>query len=391
MLAGIAVERGFEVFQDPIANLFVRRSGRSAGQPPFVIGSHLDTQPTGGRFDGALGTLAALEVLETLEDAGIETDTPVELVAWTNEEGCRFAPGSMGSQAFVSGAISADILASVSATDGAGLATELEATLSALPEASMRSLGGPLSGYLELHIEQGPILEREGVPIGVVNAVQGTRWLKVRISGQAGHAGTTPFDARRDPMMAAASGLSGLYAAIMPGDTEARMTVGRISAEPGSINAIPSAVVFTVDIRHPSLQRLEAIDARICATLGEAAAACGCSVGIERIFDMPPAEFAEPLLAAIEQAATEQGVRHRRIVSGAFHDALFVSRIAPAAMIFVPCRDGVSHNESEFVEPELSVLGGEILLKATLRAIAMLGRDAISLNAGAAGVVASNA
>lgn len=373
VLAGLARQRGFEVFQDEIANLFIRRKGRNPSLPPFLIGSHLDSQPNGGRFDGALGTLAALEVLETLEDAGVETEAPIELVAWTNEEGSRFAPGSMGSQAFVMGGVPAATLAAVSPADGATLAEELAATLHALPEARMRPLGQPIRGYLELHIEQGPILEREAIPIGVVTAVQGTRWLEVKITGQAGHAGTTPLVARRDPMMATASGLAALYAQIMPLDHEARMTVGRIAAEPGSINAIPSAVCFTVDIRHPALPRIDAIETQVRAILAAAALVHDCTITVEQLFDMAPAKFAEPMLQAIEAAARDCGVKHRRIVSGAFHDALFLSRIAPAAMIFVPCRDGISHNEKEYVAPDHVALGAQVLLQATLRAMGETG------------------
>ncbi|WP_275785842.1 Zn-dependent hydrolase [Pararhizobium gei] len=371
ILARIALRRDFEVFQDEIANLFVRRRGKNNTRAPFMIGSHLDTQPTGGRFDGALGTLAALEVLETLEDAGVETECPLEMVAWTNEEGSRFSPGSMGSQAFVKGVIPPEILA---AQDGEGepMARALADTLTALPEAQRRPLGGPLQGYLELHIEQGPILENEGIPIGVVTAVQGTRWLQVKVTGEAGHAGTTLAGSRRDPMRAATTGLAELYAAIMPADEEARLTVGRFSLEPGSINAVPAVALFSIDIRHPDPDRLDRIEATIGATLRQAAEANGCTVDIACILDMPSTMFAESLLTCIEQAAAENGVKHRRIVSRAFHDALFISRIAPAAMIFVPCRNGVSHNAAEFVEPEFCILGADMLLHATLRAVAEL-------------------
>jgi N-carbamoyl-L-amino-acid hydrolase len=370
-VADIALDRGFEVFQDDIANLFVRRNGRDPCAPPFLIGSHLDTQPTGGRFDGALGTLAALEVLETLEDADLETERAVEMVAWTNEEGSRFAPGSMGSQAFVQGVLPAPTLAA-KATDGATLAAELSATLAALPQARIRRLGGPVSGYLELHIEQGPVLEREGLSLGVVDTVQGTRWLGVRVLGEAAHAGTTPLSARRDPMMAATAGITQLYETIMPGDGSARMTIGRIACEPGSVNAIPNEVTFTLDLRHPNLNRLDAMEATVSAVISRAALARGCQVTIERMFDMPPAKFSPMLIDVIELVARERGISHRRMVSGAFHDALFVGRVAPAAMLFVPCRNGISHNENEFVEPEHSVLGADMLLHATLRSIAML-------------------
>lgn len=367
-IADIAGRRGFGVFQDAAANLFVRRPGRNLDLPPFLIGSHLDTQPTGGRFDGALGTLAALEVLESLEDASTATEASLELVVWTNEEGCRFAPGSLGAQAFVNGML-ADTLLQSRGVDGATLSNELAATLGSLPDVSSRPLGQAISGYIELHIEQAPHLERAGIPIGVVTGVQGTRWLQIRIVGDAGHAGTTPLSSRRDPMRAATAALARLYETIMPEDGEARFTVGRIAAEPSSVNAIPSAVTFYADIRHPDPHRLEAIERTIRSALCQASEKARCTVTVDRIFDMGPAGFCDDLIDCIEKTAQARGIDHRRVVSGAFHDALFISRIAPAAMIFVPCRDGVSHNAREFVEPEFCVTGAEILLHSTLRAI----------------------
>lgn len=385
LLASLAERRGFVVSQDDAANLFVRRPGRRTTAPPFLIGSHLDSQPTGGRFDGALGVLAAFEVLETLEDAGIDTDLPVDLVAWTNEEGSRFAPGSMGSRAFAEKMLPA---ADIVSTDGARLGDELAATLAALPAVSRRPLGTPIAGYLELHIEQGPLLERAGIPIGVVSSVQGTRWLDVEIGGRAAHAGTTPLEARRDPMAAAARGLATLFDTIMVDDPAARLTVGRITALPGSINAVPETAAFTIDLRHPDADRLAALEDEIRDTLSQVSLAGGCRLRIDRILDMPPARFSAMMVEAIERAAHGCGIATLPMVSGAFHDALFAARIAPAAMIFVPCRDGVSHHESEHVEPEFCALGADILLRSTLEAIHAVGHPRQDIDAGA-GVIAS--
>lgn len=369
LLTELALQRGFKVFQDPIANLFIRREGRNPDLSPLLIGSHLDSQPAGGRFDGALGTLAAFEVLETLEDCGVETERPVEVVSFTNEEGCRFAPGCMGSMAFAAGSIPS-AWETMCATDGALFADELSATLESLPVAAMRPLGTPVFAYLEVHIEQGPSLEKEGLPIGIVTGIQGTRWLEVIIEGQTAHAGTTALQYRHDPMQATANALAELYRDIMPADPAARFTIGRMALEPGAVNAIPATVRFTIDFRHPSLTTIGVMEQTIRMAIQQAAADTGCSATISQIFDMPPASFPDELLAVLDQAAQERDFATKRMLSGAFHDALFMNRVAPSAMIFVPCRDGLSHNEAEYVEQEHSIAGGNMLLASLLQLLA---------------------
>lgn len=369
LLTELALQRGFKVFQDPIANLFIRREGRNPDLSPLLIGSHLDSQPAGGRFDGALGTLAAFEVLETLEDCGVETERPVEVVSFTNEEGCRFAPGCMGSMAFAAGSIPS-AWETMCATDGALFADELSATLESLPVAAMRPLGTPVFAYLEVHIEQGPSLEKEGLPIGIVTGIQGTRWLEVIIEGQTAHAGTTALQYRHDPMQATANAFAELYRDIMPADPAARFTIGRMVLEPGAVNAIPATVRFTIDFRHPSLTTIGVMEQTIRMAIQQAAADTGCSATISQIFDMPPASFPDELLAVLDQAAQERDFATKRMLSGAFHDALFMNRVAPSAMIFVPCRDGLSHNEAEYVEQEHSIAGGNMLLASLLQLLA---------------------
>lgn len=363
LLAELAWNRGFAVFQDPMANLFIRRAGRDESLPPLVIGSHLDSQPAGGRFDGALGTLSAFEVLESLEDAGIETVRPVVVVAWTNEEGCRFAPGCMGSMAFSAGAIPTEWQKKL-ATDGAPFARELTATIESLPRAAMIPLGFPMHAYLEVHIEQGPSLEANDIPIGVVGGIQGTRWLNVAVAGQTAHAGTTGLAYRRDPLQALTTALAELYERIMPSDPDARFTIGHISVEPGSVNAIPDEAHCTVDIRHPDPNKLDELEQLVTSTIARESERQGCSISITRSFDMPPCTFSADLQQATEKAAQARGFQSTRMLSGAFHDALFVNRVAPASMIFVPCRDGLSHNEAEFVEPEHVVAGCQVLGQA---------------------------
>lgn len=368
LLAGLGAARGFSVFQDAAANLFLRRAGADNDRPPFLIGSHLDSQPTGGRFDGALGTLAALEVLETLEDNGIVTAGPVELVAWTNEEGSRFSPGAFGSQVHATGAFPSGWQDTLDG-NGIRLADELAATLAALPEAIERPLGRPVTGYIELHIEQGPLLEREGALIGVVEGIQGTRWLEVVIEGQVAHAGTTPLADRRDAMAVAAAVIARLQATVMPSDSDARLTVGRLTLAPGAVNVIPGEVTFSIDLRHPNGREIDKLEAEIGALAAETAASGGCRVSLRRSMDVAPARFDQRLVGIVEGVARRRGFPSRRMFSGAFHDALFMARLGPAAMIFVPCRGGLSHNEAEFVEPHQAITGAQVLCDAVLEAM----------------------
>jgi len=305
-------------------------------------------------------------VLEALEDAQAETRMPVEVVAWANEEGSRFAPGVMGSMAFTGA--DAATWKSIVGADGALLAAELDATITALPEAALRPTGIPISGYIELHIEQGPSLEKEQLPIGVVTAVQGTRWLEVTTQGTAGHAGTTDLAYRRDPMVAAIAAIHRLQTTIMPLDSSARLTVGRIAARPGSINAIPQSVAFTVDIRHPLAEQLDVIETEVRQVCAAEAEAQHCTAMIKRSFDMPGAAFSPDMVNLVEEAVNSLGLPHKQMISGAFHDALFLARVAPAAMIFVPCRDGLSHNEAEYVEPADAVTGARVLLRTAIMA-----------------------
>ena len=366
LLADLARARGFAVAQDAMANLFITRPGGGEG-PPFLIGSHLDSQLAGGRFDGALGTLAAFEVLEALDEAGAATPCPVALVAWTNEEGSRYQPGCMGSLAFTQGRIPPGW---ADQTDASGhrLGDELAATLEAL-DAGSRPLGVPLRGYLELHIEQGQSLESEGLVIGAVEAVQGTRWLQVHVAGETAHAGTTERAFRHDALAAAAEAIHHLHERIMPADALARFTVGRLTVKPGTINAIPEHVAFSIDIRHPDLVGLDGLEGGVREACAAAADRHGCAIRIERLFEMAPCRFDPALVDIVEQAGRALGLGTRRMISGAFHDALFVARRAPAAMIFVPSRNGLSHNEAEFTEPAHCIAGAQTLLAATILAV----------------------
>ncbi len=371
-IAGLALSRGLKVTQDQAANLFIAFPGREL-EKPVLIGSHLDSQPSGGRFDGALGSLAAFEVIETIADAGLEYSLPIELVIWSNEEGSRYAPGTMGSRAFAEGRLPKDI-ETLKDGEGKPLSSEIAATLAALPAVPVIGLGKPIAAYLELHIEQGPILEAENVEIGAVSSIQGTRWFNVRVEGETGHAGTTPLASRHDALATLIQSLAELQSTIMPHDADARFTVGRIAVEPGSVNAIPSVATATIDIRHPSTKQLDTIEELLQSTIDKCGRSSGCTAHLERIFDMPPAEFDSGIVSCIEEASIELGLSVKRMVSGAFHDALSVQPLAPSAMIFVPCRNGISHNEKEFVEPMNCVAGAATLLQSTLNAIAKIAR-----------------
>ena len=354
--------RGYEPAVDPIANLFVRRPGRDSGAAPIVAGSHMDSQPTGGRFDGIFGVLAALEALEALDDAAIATTHPIDLVAWTNEEGGRYAPGAMGSAVFA-GAI--DLESCLALTDIAGISFRdaLEATLAATPGLARRSFGFPIAAYVEPHIEQGPQLEATSHQIGVVTGIQGARWYVVEVTGEPGHAGTAPLRGRRDALRAAVRMIAALEELMHDPQDQLRFTVGRLEVEPNSPNVVPAKVTFSIDFRHPEARILDQRGARIEAVCRTAAGPC--AVTVTETFSRPPCVFADRIVAAIERAAELTSCRHMRLPSGAFHDANFLAELAPAGMIFVPCAKGISHSPAESASPE-DLAAGARVLAATL-------------------------
>ncbi len=361
LLAEWCREAGAEVRVDSMGNMFARRAGTEASLAPVIVGSHLDTQPMGGRFDGVLGVLAALEILRTLEDADIAAERSIELVNWTNEEGARFAPAMIGSGAFAG---LQDVSQAMDLRDAEGLRFGDE--LDRIGYRGAASVGGrPVHAYFELHIEQGPILEDEGLDIGVVTHAQGVRWLDVTVSGAAGHAGTTPMDRRHDALVAAAAMIEAVTkvgASHAPGVG----TVGQIRAEPGSRNVIPGRVVFSVDLRHPFAATLGTMAEELKAALRTAAREAGVAVAIEDVLHFAPTAFDAACVAAVREAAEICGFGHRDMVSGGGHDACNIARIAPAAMVFCPCVGGVSHTEAEAITPEWATAGANALLQAVL-------------------------
>ncbi len=356
-------EAGCTVRVDRMGNIFARRPGRDDARPPVVTGSHLDTQPSGGRFDGVYGVLAGLEVIRTLNDHGYETAAPVEVAVWTNEEGARFAPSMIGSGVFA-GIYPLDKGLACADADGRTIGEELQRIGYAGDEACG---GRPIRAFFEAHIEQGPILEAEGKTIGVVTGAQGLRWYDVTVTGMDSHAGTTPMDRRRDAMAGAAR----MVAAVeqigreTPGGVT---TVGELRVVPNSRNVIPGEVFFTVDARHPDGAVLQGMDAALRKACGAIADEAGLELDIGDVADTAPVVFDAGCVDAVRRVAAEAGHAHRDIVSGAGHDACFISAVAPTAMIFVPCKDGVSHNETESATPDDLAAGCDVLLRVVLDA-----------------------
>lgn len=358
LLTSWSRERGYDVATDAIGNIFVRRGGRAPGAPVVLTGSHLDSQPSGGRFDGVFGVLAGFEVLEAFDDVGLETNCPIEVVAWSNEEGSRFQPGAMGSMVFA-GSCRLEDLRDVVDRSGVSLFDALEETRSALPHLPRRKEPIAPRAYVEAHIEQGPRLEGAESQIGVVTGIQGTRWFNVEVRGASAHAGTTPRHRRADALQEAISAIATMRSKYMDPDDALRFTVGRFDVTPNSPNTVPEHVVFSVDLRHPD-----------AAVLAEAAAAVpeichaameNCMVTVTQTFGRAPCRFPDDIVQLVESSARKLGFEYLRMPSGAFHDALFVADICPTGMIFVPCENGISHNPAENSKPEDIAAGTRVL------------------------------
>ncbi|WGF86853.1 M20 family metallo-hydrolase [Marinivivus vitaminiproducens] len=361
VLIAWARERGFAVEVDEAANLFVRRPGTEARRDPILAGSHMDSQPKGGRFDGIFGVLAAFEALEALEDRGVATRHPVEAVAWTNEEGGRFSPGCMGSMSFT-GREPLGRWLPIADAEGVTFETALTQTLAATPDLPRRPFRTPAHAYIEPHIEQGPTLEALDVPIGAVTGIQGSRWFMIEVHGEMAHAGTAPLVGRKDAMRAAVRAIAALQEACHDPEDVTRFTVGKIEALPGSYNTVPNLVRFSVDLRHPDAATLDRLGDRIARVCERAATPC--SVTVEETFSQAPVVFPRPIVSAVENAARALGLRAHAMPSGAFHDAAFLAGHCPTGMIFIPCRNGISHNPAEYATPEHCAAGAAVLTAA---------------------------
>lgn len=361
LLGSWARARGFAVSTDAIGNLFVRREGSEPQARPVMSGSHMDSQPTGGRFDGMYGVLAAFEALEALEDAGVKTKRPVVAVAWTNEEGSRFQPGAMGSAVFA-GHNDLDEMLQVKDWKGVVLKDALAETLKAAPAPMLDGRPGfPLDGYVEAHIEQGPRLENEHRTIGVVTAIQGSRRYIVTTEGEEAHAGTTPRAARKDAFAAALRIAHAMYEATTDQDDTLRFTIGRVEVAPGSPNTVPGRTTFTIDMRHPDDAVLDAHEKKLKEIV--AARAAPCTSGIERVVAVPPTKF-DPMVIDLVRAKTNAlRLSNMDMPSGAGHDAMHIAHLCPTGMIFVPCERGISHNEIENATPQDLAAGARVLVE----------------------------
>ncbi|MDR5817652.1 Zn-dependent hydrolase [Caballeronia sp. LZ033] len=362
LIVSWAKEAGCTVRVDQMGNVFMRRAGRNLDALPVMTGSHADSQPTGGRFDGIYGVLGGLEVIRSLNDRGIETEHPIEVVIWTNEEGSRFAPAMVASGVFA-GAFTLDYGLSRKDTDGKTIGEELKR----IGYAGDQPCGGrKLHAAFELHIEQGPILEAENKTIGVVTDAQGQRWYEITLTGQEAHAGPTPMPRRKDALLGAARVVDLVNRIGLDHAPLACATVGMLQVHPNSRNVIPGRVFFTVDFRHPDDAVLARMDAALREGVERIAGEIGLQTELEQIFYYEPVKFDAACVASVRAAAQRFGYSHRDMVSGAGHDACYLARVAPTSMVFVPCVDGISHNEIEDATQEWIESGANVLLHAML-------------------------
>jgi beta-ureidopropionase / N-carbamoyl-L-amino-acid hydrolase len=364
-----AREAGLTAATDPAGNLFLTLAGRDHAAPPILVGSHLDSQPTGGKFDGAAGVMAALEAAVSLAERGEIPARDVVVVAWMNEEGCRFAPGMMGSEAFAGERRISAIRATRDAS-GVSAGEALDRLHAAFPDLPHKPLGFAVEAYLELHIEQGPMLEAAARTIGVVTGIQGKKTFQVVVDGVEGHAGTLPQPDRRDALAAFARIAAALHAEIGAIDAEIKFTIGRVMVEPNAPSVVPSRVSFSIDLRHPDNSVLDQAGARIAGVCSLHAAPC--MVTVTPLVDAASNEFDPRLRERIAQAARDQDLSAMAILSAAGHDARHLAKVCPAAIIFIPCRDGVSHVEHEWAEPA-HVAAGASVLAQVLHGLAFAG------------------
>lgn len=353
-------ELGLRPFTDAVANLFLRYDGRNPSLPPVLVGSHIDSQPTGGKFDGVYGVLAGLEAVQAIVSRGEQPLRSIEVVAWTNEEGSRFAPGMTGSEAFT-GKKALEELLPIRDAAGVSIQEAAEAIFARDEDVPHRDLGFPVAAFLEPHIEQGPLLEKAGIPVGVVTGIQGTRRYRVRVRGEAAHAGTALRVERKDALMAAVRMIAAIdREALEPADT--MLTVGLFEVSPNAPSVVPSEVLFSIDLRHPQDAVVDRVDQAIRRLVD--AEKGPCQAELKQIAHAPSLTFSADVRTAITRAANRIGISNMEIYSAAGHDARQLHYVCPTGMIFVPCREGISHNPAEWAEPEHLMAGARVLADA---------------------------
>ena len=353
---------GMTMGVDAIGNMFATRAGTDPDALPVYVGSHLDTQPTGGKYDGVLGVLGGLELVRTLNDLGIRTRRPIVVANWTNEEGTRFAPAMLASGVFA-GLHSQEWCEDRTDAKGLRFGDELDR----IGWRGEEAVGArKMHAMFELHIEQGPILEAEGAEIGVVTHGQGLSWTQVTVTGRDAHTGSTPMPMRRDAGLAMARILIAVEEIALSHAPHAVGAAGHIEVHPNSRNVIPGRAVFTVDLRSPDRAVIEDMEVRLAEAAHRIAGEAGCEAALEKVGGFDPVAFDEGCVRAVRSAAERLGYAHRDIVSGAGHDACWIARVAPTAMIMCPCVDGLSHNEAEEITKEWARAGADVLLHAVL-------------------------
>lgn len=362
---------GLEPSVDPASNLFLRMAGVNSSLPPLLIGSHTDSQPTGGKFDGAYGVIAALEALEAIRDSNRQPHRSIELVAWMNEEGARFAPGMMGSAAFA-GIRRLDEITAVKDRNGVSVAAALAGLSAAEAGLPRRALGFEAAGFVEAHIEQGVTLQNEGLDIGVVAGIQGKRTFRVQVTGAEGHAGASSRAQRRDALVSAVAIVQALQATMWDEKDLVRFTIGMFTVTPNAPSVVPGRVIFSIDLRHNDSEAIRALGEAIPRICEEARGVCDVTVR-ELLYD-EPLEFPQSMRKLIGQTARRLGLRCREMPSPAGHDARYLHYVCPTGMIFIPCKDGISHNEAEEITPTHSEAGAKVLADV---AFALAGVDAL--------------
>ena len=355
-------QAGCTIKIDKMGNIFARREGTDSSLPAVLTGSHLDTQPTGGRFDGVYGVLTGLEVIRCLNDMDIQTHHSIEACVWTNEEGSRFAPAMVSSGVF-GGVFDLDYGLNRADPDGLTMGQELQR----IGYAGEEEVGGrDVHAYFEAHIEQGPILEVEDKTIGIVTDAQGQRWYEVTLTGVESHAGPTPMSQRKDALLGAAKIVQLVNQVGLDHAPLACATVGMLDVYPNSRNVIPGRVAFTIDFRHPDDAVLEKMDRLMRAGVDQIISDIGLECELEQIFYYAPIAFDKSCIEAVRIGTEAHGYSSRDIVSGAGHDACYLAGVAPTSMVFIPCIDGISHNEIEDVKPEWITAGANVVLSAML-------------------------